>query len=502
VTNAAEFDPPAQELRRQVTRGAVHTGAAQAIRMLTQVGSVVVLSRLLPPSEFGIVAMAGPVLAFAAIFQDMGLSQALIQKASITNSDVNSIFWINIGLNSGITIALALLGPLVGLFYHDERAGVLTSAMSLVILVSGVGAAFNAVLTRRMAFGILAIIDATSAIGALTISIVWAMFAPSYWALYGGAIGAALIPTIGTWLAAGWIPSLPRLAPGWRTLLNFGAGLTGFNFANYFTRNLDNILIGRYNGNLALGLYDRAYKLLLFPLQQINNPIARVMVPALSRLNSEPQRYRSAYLRTLAQILLVTLPGVAFLIGAANILIPILLGERWRASTPIFEALGFAGLLQPLNNTSGWLFISQGRSRDFMWWGVAGAISCIFAFSIGLPFGPVGVALAYAVSEYVRTPALWWLIARRGPIGVSDIVRTAAPHVAGAAFALIGLWLIRPALPAFPSLIALILASTLSYILSSLVIALFPAGRETLSQSRRMIWEGFRRISRNDLHKI
>jgi polysaccharide transporter, PST family len=487
VTHAAEFDPPAQELRRQVTRGAFHTGAAQAIRMLTQVGSVVVLSRLLPPSDFGIVAMAGPVLAFAAIFQDMGLSQALIQKASITNADVNSIFWINIGLNSAITIALALLGPLVGLFYHDERAGLLTSAMSLVILVSGVGAAFNAVLTRRMAFGILAIIDATSAIGALTVSIVWAMIAPNYWALYGGAMGAALIPTIGAWLAAGWIPSLPRLAPGWRTLLNFGAGLTGFNLASYFSRNLDNILIGRYNGNLALGLYDRAYKLLLFPLQQINNPIARVMVPALSRLNSEPQRYRSAYLTTLGQILLVTLPGVAFLIGSANILIPTLLGEQWRGATPIFEALGFAGLLQPLNNTSGWLFVSQGRSRDFMWWGIAGAISCIFAFSIGLPFGPVGVALAYSASEYLRTPAVWWFVARRGPVGISDIVRTASPHITGAFTALLGIWTIRSTLLTASPPVALILEAVLSYVLSFLAIAAFPAGRLALRQSKQII---------------
>ncbi len=497
MTNSTRFDPPAEELRRQVTRGAIHTGAAQAIRMLTQMGSVVILSRLLSPSDFGLLAMAGPVLAFAALFQDMGLSQALVQKSSITSEEVNSIFWINVTLNGAITIALALLGPLVGIFYQDARAGVLTSAMSIAILVSGIGAAFNAVLTRRMAFGILAMIDASAAVAALATSIVWALIAPSYWALYAGSLVGAAIPTVGAWAAAAWMPSRPRLAPGWRALLNFGAGLTGFNLANYFSRNLDNILIGRYRGNLALGLYDRAYKLLLFPLQQINNPIARVMVPALSRLISEPDRYRSAYLRTLGQILLVTLPGVAFLIGSADILIPTLLGERWRDATPIFEALGFAGLLQPLNNTSGWLFISQGRSKDFMWWGIAGAISCVIAFLIGLPFGPVGVAIAYAASEYIRTPALWWLIARRGPIGLSDIIRTASPHIAGAVVSLLGIWLIRPVFPYFPAPVVLVSTAILVYLLSLPLIAAFPAGREALNQSRILV---FKLLNRPDKH--
>jgi PST family polysaccharide transporter len=487
------FDPPASNLRRQVTHGAAHTGAAQAVRLLTQIGSALVLSRLLSPADFGLVAMAWPILAFANLFQDLGLSQAVVQKSSITREEINTLFWINITVSGGLAFILALLGPLVGIFYRDERTGFLTSAMSLTTLASGFGAQPGAILNRRMEFGFLAIIDAAGAIAGLSISVAWALIAPSYWALYAGALVSALVATLGSWLAAGWAPSRPRLAAGWRELLNFGAGLTGFNVANFFARNFDNVLIGRFLGTVALGLYDRAYKLLLFPLQQINNPLSRVMYPALSRLVADPGRYRSAYLRTLGQLLLVVLPGVAFMTATADDLIPILLGEKWRAAGPIFGALGFAGLLQPLNNTSGWLFISQGRTSEFMRWGILGAVTSVIAFTMGLPYGPFGVAAAYAASEYFRTPLLWWYVARRGPIGVYDVMRTALPHLAGVAASLLGLW-VTPKFPISSPIFGLVIALLLSYAISLLVILSFPAGRETITQSVSLAGGLWRRL--------
>ncbi|WP_299365158.1 lipopolysaccharide biosynthesis protein [uncultured Paracoccus sp.] len=467
-------------------RGAAVTGAAQAVKLGCQIASVIVLSRLLRPEDFGIIAMAAPVLGFAAMFQDLGLTQATVQKKTVTHAEINSLFWINIAVSLLLATVLIVISPMVAEFYGEPRVEPLVAALSLQLFIQGATAQHQALLNRRMAFGRLAILDSLAALLGLGVAIIWAYVTGSYWALFFGGLTTIIVAAVGTWISSHWRPGLPRWVSGTRDMVGFGAGLTGFNFANYFARNLDSILIGRRWGNQELGLYDRAYRLLLFPLQQITNPLAKVMVPALSRMNDEPDRYRRAYLRVVPLLLLAALPGIAVAIATAELLVPLALGEQWRGSARIFQALGFAGLLQLLNNPSGWLFISQGRSLDFMNWGIFGALTAAAAFVIGLPYGAFGVALAYAISEYLRTPLLWLFVGRKGPVQARHILRTAMPFMLGAHIAVAVLWLLRPHLPAAP-VPALIAAAMLAYLIVAGVAALFPAGREALAEARALV---------------
>jgi PST family polysaccharide transporter len=210
------------------------------------------------------------------------------------------------------------------------------------------------------------------------------------------------------------------------------------------------------------------------------------MVPALSRLLSEPDRYRSAYLRVVPIVLLVALPGVAMATALADTIIPMAFGSQWRGSSGIFRALGFAGLLQPLNNPAGWLFISQGRSTEFMRWGIFAAVTSVTAFVIGLPFGALGVATAYAVSEYLRTPFLWTYIGSKGPLSTRHILRAAAPFVLGGHFSLAGVWALGQCLP-IDSMLAVAGCCALSYGLTVGIAVLFPSGRETLKSALSLI---------------
>lgn len=480
------FDPPEGSLRKSVGRGAVVTAVAQGVRVATQTISVIVLSRLLSPQDFGVVAMSAPVLAFVALFQDFGLTQATIQKSGIRHEEVNYLFWVNVAVSAVLACVLAGAAPLVAAFYGEPRVTDLVAACGLQIMAYGLGAQHVALLTRRMQFTRLAIIDVASAVAGLAVSIAWTFIDRSYWALFAGTLTGAVLPTLCYWASSRWRPGLPRRVEGIGELINFGAGVTGFNFANFFARNLDNVLIGKYWGEAQLGLYDRAYKLLLFPLSQITNPLAKVMVPALSRLKDEPDRYRSAYLRVMPLILLVALPGVAFATAMSDTLIPFVLGEQWRESARIFLALGFAGLLQPLNNPAGWLFVSQGRSGDFMRWGIITAVTSVMAFVIGLPYGALGVAVAYAISEYLRTPFLWLYVGRTGPLRATHVLRAATPFVLGAHLALALVWLAKPMLPA-DHILALACAAVLSYAATIVVALAFGAGREALREGLKLI---------------
>lgn len=487
------FDPPDGSMKASVGRGMMATGGAQAIKLGLQVISVIVLSRLLTPDDFGLVAMAAPVIAFLGMFQNLGLTQATVQRPKIGHDEVNFLFWVNLLASFVVAAALIAIAPVAASFYNEPRVGPLIAAMALPALIMGSGAQHSALLNRRMEFGRLALIEVISGIATLATAVIWAWLAPSYWALWGATVIGALISIIMVWSSSPWRPSRPgQVGEGW-SMVGFGAELTGFNFANFFARNLDNILIGRFWGGVQLGFYERAYKLLLFPLSQITNPLSRVMVPTLSRMTSEPARYRRAYIRVMQLVLFATLPGVATAIAMADILIPFLLGEQWTQSATIFSALGFAGLVQPLNNPAGWLFVSQGRSREFLYWGIITAVFAVTAFSIGVFWGAVGVALAYAISEYVKTPILWWYLGRRGPIRASDVIRAAWPFILGAHLVVPVLWFIMPYLPQ-STLAALVFGILFSYATVASLASFTNSGRSALSEIGGILRNAVRRI--------
>lgn len=482
----SDFDPREGSLRRSVGLGAVSAGGSQAVRLGCQIASVIVLSRLLSAEQFGVVAMAAPVLAFVGLFMDLGLTHATIQRKTISHAEVNLLFWINVAVGIVLAAVLVVASPLIARFYGQPAAGVLLAATSVNLLVGAATSQHYAILARRMEFVRIGVIDSVAAVAGLCAAIAWALHDPSFWALYAGTLATAICVCVGMWLATGWRPTRPRWVPGAEALVRFGAGLTGFSFANFFTRNLDNVLIGRFWGVEQLGFYDRAYKLLLFPMQQITNPLSRVMEPALSRLVDEPARYRHAFLRVIRMVLMVSLPGVAVGIALADVLIPLALGADWAESARIFQALGFAGLMQPLNNPVGWLFISQGRSGEFMRWGIFTALTSAAAFAIGIPYGAFGVAAAYAVSEYVRTPFLWRYVGRSGPVQAHHVLRTALPWMLGSHVAVAGLWAAKWHLPG-TALPALLIGVAAAYAVTCGVAALFPAGREALRDAGALI---------------
>ncbi|MCE6960735.1 lipopolysaccharide biosynthesis protein [Cereibacter sphaeroides] len=488
TSESSAFDPPEGALRATASRGAVATVASQAALMLTQIGSVVILSRLLSPEDFGLVAMCSPVIALLMMLQEFGLLAATVQKQGLRNEEVNFLFWVNVALSLSLTVLLLLAAPLVAMFYQEPRVAPLIAALSVTIALNGLGAQHGALLIRRMQYVRLGFIQVAGAVSALAAAAIWGWIDPSPWALFGGALVGTLVPTAGMWLGSRWRPGLPRLIEGWRPLMGFGAGITGFNFANFFSMNLDKVVIGRAFGGEALGYYDRAFKLVLMPANSIFNPLARVMVPALSRLQDEPGRYRSAYLRVVGLVLLLILPMMACAAAFADIVIPLAFGGNWEGSVAIFTALGIAGLVQPLNNVAGWLFISQGRSRDFFHSGLIHAAFVAAAVLAGLPFGLIGVVVAVAAAEYLKVPAIWLLTCRSGPVGIRDMLRGVGPMIVAAHLVLGLLWVIKPTLPE-PGLLALAIGGLLSYLLTAAMIAVSPSGRETLREAWRFAAE-------------
>jgi O-antigen/teichoic acid export membrane protein len=398
-----------KDLAGRSTRGGAVTLSAQMMKFIVSTAATIFLARLLEPQDYGLIGMVAILTSFLSMFQYMGLSTATIKWTELDHKQVSTLFWMNVGLSALIMLLALAAAPLLAWFYKEPRLVSITAGYAVTIFLTGLTIQHEALLMRQMRFTAVAIIEITAMSIGLCAAIIAAWYGAGYWALVLNQFVLAMVTIIGLWTACKWRPGLPARGAGVSSMLSYGRNLAGFHFMTYFARNLDNALIGKVWGPYQLGIYSRAYQMLLMPMQQINAPLAAVAVPALSRLADSPERYRAAYLKILEKIAMITMPGVVYMIATSDWLVLFVLGPQWREAGRIFMLLGVAAIIQPVTRTVLWLFTTQGRSREILRWGVMSAAIAVVSIAAGLPWGATGVAASYAVTDLcVATPLLFW----------------------------------------------------------------------------------------------
>lgn len=417
-----------------VGSGALLSGTSQIVKVCLQFVSTIVMARLLEPADFGLWAMVIPAIGFVAIFQEAGLHQAIVYEEKLYEHTLTELYWFTLLLSMVTALVLIGLSPLIGLFFQDVRIPALVAFSAAPILIQGLSAQHHALLTRSMQFRALALIDVLVSLATLVVGLLVAAVWATYWAFAAAALAGAIVSSGLAWQMSGWRPGRPRALKSARPLIRFGVGITGANLLNYVSRNADNVIIARTFGPIALGYYDRAYRLMLFPLQNVNAPAARVIVPLLSRRRGDSDLYRATYLRSAGLLSALCMPGIAAAMATAEIVVRLLLGPGWSAAGPVFAWLAFAGLSQPLNSSVGWLLLAQGRVRLMIQWGAFGTILSIVSFLIGTLWGLEGVAAAYAIGIWaVKTPAMFLLVGQLKPLKRTDLLRLQMPFIVSAA---------------------------------------------------------------------
>ncbi len=468
-------------LGQRTARGGAITFASQGFKFLVSLGATMVLGRLLSPSDYGLIGMVAVVTGFISMFKDLGLSAATVQREEITSAQVSTLFWVNVSLSIGVGLLTAVLAPAVAWFYDEPKLTSITMMYAFGFIFGGLTVQHEAILYRQMRFAATVICEMLALIATITVSITLAWRGAGYWALVAGHLTTSFVYMIAIWIVCRWRPGRPVRASGVGSLLRFGGNLTGFSVVNFFARNLDNMVIGRVWGSQQLGLYVKAYQLLTLPIDQINGPITTVAVPALSRLTDSPERYRRAYLRIIEKIAVLTMPGIALLIATADSVVLIVLGPQWTDAGRIFAALGVAALIQPITNTTGWLFISQGRTRDMFRYGLVASTVIVAAILTGLPWGAVGVATAYAlVWVTIVTPLLFYWVGRTGPVRPRDFYVTVTPAFCAAIAVLVVLLMFRGWGIIVNPIASLAVSLGIACAVALLVLYTIPSGRRAL----------------------
>lgn len=420
-------DPLAQShlgsgLGARAARGAISTAITQWSRLVLQTASTVVLARLLTPSDFGVAAMVTALVGIGDAFWNLGLQTATIRYKTVTHAQVTFFFWLQVVL--GITLTLVTIGcaDLVAGFYHNPKLVHVTMVYSTYFAISGFVAQHQAVLTRQMRFSCLALADVFALAIGLATAVVVAALGGSYWAIVASALVTLSIRLILYWWTSGWLPGRPQLASGVRPMVRFGLNLSVTNLFTYIGQNADNVLIGHAYGSAALGLYSRAYNLLLLPVNQIQQPMARVAIPVLSYLQDQPERFRKYYDTAVSAVAYLAMPLITTVAALSAEVIDILLGPRWSAAAPIFQVLAIAGTLNIIRNPNGWLFTAMGHAGRQTAWSLVSRPIMVAGFFIGLPWGPIGVAWSYTITNLLLlVPGCAWAV-RDTPLRLSDVL--------------------------------------------------------------------------------
>lgn len=415
--------PVSKNLGSTSVRSGLINLVSQGGSVTLQVLSTVVLARLLTPSAYGTVGMVTVVIAFASLFKDLGLSTATIQRKDLNYDQVSNMFWANVLVGFGLTLLLSLLSPLVASFYNRPELVKVTSVLSINILLSSLGAQHSALLTRNMRFKHLAVCRLSAALTTFIVSLIAALFHLEYWALVAGTLAGSVVSVILLWSFNPWRPGRPKRGTGVKSMLTYGLNLTGFDLVNYFSRNLDNILIGRFWGSQTLGYYTRAYSLLLFPVQNIRGPLTAVALPAMSRLQGDPARFRLYYCKLVAVLGLFCMPISTFCFVCPEWIIEALLGEQWLKAASVTRWLSLSSFLQPVAGVFGIVLMASGLAHRHFRCGLISSIVISLTFLISVRFGVETLALAYALSGYILFIPIFLYASKGTGIHIIDFLR-------------------------------------------------------------------------------
>jgi PST family polysaccharide transporter len=411
-----------KDLKKRSLKGGAVTVFSNGVQLLIQLGSTMILARILTPQDYGIMTMVMAVAGIAGLFLNLGLSTATIQRSDINHAQVSTLFWINAGMGFLLMLFLAGLSPVVAWFYKAPELIPVTLALSVTFLFSGLSVQHNALLNRQMRFSSLAVIQVVSMLAGISAAIFAALQDFGYWALVLNNIVHSFCMVLGAWLAVRWMPSLPRKDARVGSMIKFGIDLVGFEFVNYFSRNLDNVLIGRFHGSGPLGMYSKAYQLLMMPIQNLRNPMIQVAMPALSKLQNEPENYRKYYVKFISILAFISMPMVNLMLVCSEIIIFIILGSQWMEASDLFKILALVALIQPVVSTQGLVLISTGKSRRYLILGVAGAVVTCLSFVAGLPWGAKGVAAGYVIGQYLKLFPFLFFSFKGSPVKLSDFL--------------------------------------------------------------------------------
>ncbi|MGW9413267.1 lipopolysaccharide biosynthesis protein [Arthrobacter cupressi] len=398
--------------------------ARQGFQMLC----AVVLARLLGPESYGIISAATVYTTFAALFLDQGLSSALIQRPEVSRRAAGATATVNLMFAVLIGAVTVVLAPWAGSFFHAPGVTALLLPLAAAIPLKGLAITPRAMLSRELLLRQVARADIIAAAAGATAGITAALLGAGYFALAYQVITTDLLTALLLLLASrGPGPNfhLGEVRP----LLAFSMSVFFTDFLAYFSRNVDNILVGRFLGVLPLSLYSMAYRIMVVPVQLVGQTVNRIMFPAFSRAAGDTAMVAGHLLSASRVVAMLAAPPMAYVACAAPELVHVVLGDAWAPAAPIVTVLAIGGIRETLFYITPSLMKGLGKGRLIVRYEVLAAMVQVGGIVVGLQFGLLGVAVGLVGFGFLLVPVLLAIQSRLSGRRVRELLGVLMPAV-------------------------------------------------------------------------
>jgi O-antigen/teichoic acid export membrane protein len=472
--------PLNENLRHKSVRGAFFMATAGGIEFAVRLVSTLILARILAPEDFGLVAMVMALTGLVDIVKGLGLGSATVQRRDITHREISSLFWINVSAGGVLAFAFVAISPVISWFYGDGRLTAITLPLASTLLWGAMAVQHEALLNRQLKQGSLAFIRLFATVLSSCLGIAFALVGLGYWALVVREVARSLINLLGVWWFCRWMPALLFRPKEVRGFLNFGKDLTITILVVSIIEKIDGILVGRFFGPVALGVYRQAQNLTFTPVEQLNGPVSSIAQSGLSSLQSDPDRYRRYYQRVVGFVALVTMPLGVFAVVYHEEITLLVLGDKWLSAAPFLGVFAVAVAIRPTIATTAIILVTLGRSKVMLGLALAHSLVLILLLAAGLPWGPLGIAVAHVATSVVTIPLKLYYSFRGSPVTLGSFWSAIWMSLVSSVFMGVSLFVLCLTFPIAHSLPSLLVGCAIGATTYLLPWLLFPSGRAEL----------------------
>jgi len=454
---------------------------AKVLGLAVSFGTIAIVARKLTPADYGVVAMVTSITALFLVFSDFGLTLVTVQRPTVTQAQLSTLFWVNVAFGMLLGLLTAGMGPVLVWFYDDPRLLSITLLLALMFPILSLGLQHQALLKRNLKFIRLSFVRLSGTAGGAIVSIVLALCGFGYWALVWQLIGYVIVQTVCSFLALRWLPGRPSRCEDLRSMLGFGGYLSVHGLVGYLAGNIDKVLLGRCWGPAVLGLYANAFNLMTRPITLAAHSVGEAAIPAMSRSATTPGGMTPTYQRTFSLTCLLGLPACVVGILWADDVVLTLFGAQWTEAIVILRILFIAAIPRMLIASTGWIYIACGKPRRMLIWELSWSPLVIAAFVVGLPYGAQGVATGLAIAHWIAFVPGFAYCFRDTPFRAEHVWRSAlAPLIVALVAASAAIVVQDIVLPAIqPGVLRLVVRTVVfTVILTPLVIRFVPVAGE------------------------
>ena len=388
-------------------------------REVSRTTFTIILARLVGPDDFGIVAQAMVYVNIVSLLLDQGFSSALIQRKQIEPDMPGAVVSVNLAIGAALTAVTIAIAPLWASFMRAPQLLLVLVVLAPKLLILAGTITPRAMLIRSMEFRKIGIADSVAAMSGGALGLIVALAGGDYWAVVVQIVSTDVVLLLALLaLGAGCWPNLH-----FRQVRDIAA-FSGRAFAaglliNSVSRNIDNLLVGRFQGPQALAFYGLAYRLLLLPVQLAGITVGHVLFSAFARLADDLTSLGAEMARATRALAALSLPAMALMAAAAPQLVAVIFGPQWEPAIPIVQVLAIAGALQAIYQptTTPLVLGGLGRAKLNLRYAWLTTVVATLGIVAGLPYGPFGVAVGYSAATGLLVPVEWLI--RRYLLGMT-----------------------------------------------------------------------------------